>query len=174
VSQQQGTEVAEQVRRRRNRWRLEFPYHWDADEMVARREVLRLAIIASGALFAGTALLAALSRIDDRKRGGEQAIARVDEVPPGEALYFTYPGDDDQAMLINHPISGFVAYSQKCTHLSCAVFYQKDEQRLYCPCHEGIFETTSGQPIAGPPQRRLPQIRLQVRGGVIYALEEIP
>jgi len=30
------------------RWRAEFPYHWDADDFVSRRELLRLAVMTSG------------------------------------------------------------------------------------------------------------------------------
>lgn len=155
------------------RWRSEFPYHRDSDEAVSRREVLRLSIIASGALFAGTALLALLGRLDDRVRGGRKAIVRADEIAPGEVHYFEYPGDD-QAVLINHPRFGFVAFSQRCTHLSCAVYYQSDRDRLFCPCHEGVFDVANGEPVAGPPQRRLPRIELEELDGMIYALEERP
>jgi Rieske Fe-S protein len=155
------------------RWRSEFPYGREEDEVVSRREVLRLSIVASGALFAGTALLAFLSRIDDRVRGSRQAIVPAAEVPPGEAYYFEYPGDD-QAMIINHPVYGFVAFSQRCTHLSCAVYYKPEEDHLVCPCHEGLFDVASGEPIAGPPQRRLPRIVLEEQDGMLYALEERP
>ena len=42
------------------RWRAEFPYHWDADDLVSRRELLQLAVYTSGALFGCTAILALL------------------------------------------------------------------------------------------------------------------
>jgi arsenite oxidase small subunit len=67
-----------------------------------------------------------------------------------------------------------VAYSQKCTHLSCAVYYQPEHGRIYCPCHEGIFDPQTGEPIAGPPQRRLPQIELRQEGGQLIAVREVP
>ncbi len=62
-----------------------------------------------------------------------------------------------------------VAYSQRCPHLSCAVVYQDDRQRFFCPCHDGVFEVRSGVPIAGPPRRPLARITLEVEGGVVYA-----
>ena len=65
------------------RWRAEVPYPRDSDEAVPRREGLRLSIIASGALFAGTALLALLGRTDDRVRGGRKEIVRATDVAPG-------------------------------------------------------------------------------------------
>ena len=46
-----------------------------------------------------------------------------------------------------------VAFSQQCTHLSCAVVPQPEQNRLFCPCHEGAFDLQSGRPIAGPPNR---------------------
>ncbi|HZQ38703.1 MAG TPA: Rieske 2Fe-2S domain-containing protein [Dehalococcoidia bacterium] len=156
------------------RWRAEFPYRWDADDTVGRRDLLRLAVITSGALFAGTALLAVLGGVRGRTRGGRRPIARVGDVPVGGALYFNYPASDDQAMLLRLPGDRFVAYSQKCTHLSCAVYYQPERGRLYCPCHEGVFDPETGEPIAGPPQRRLPRIALARDGDTIVALEEAP
>lgn len=162
------------VRRAGERWRSEFPYHWDADELVGRRELLRLAVLASGALFAGTAVLAVLGRVKDRRRGGPRAVARVDEVPEGGVLYFNYPGTDDQAMLLHLPGGQFVAYSQKCTHLSCAVYYQPERERLFCPCHEGVFDPQTGEPTAGPPQRPLPRIALRREEDMLVAVGERP
>ena len=156
------------------RWQLEFPYHWDADDLVARRELLQLAVYTSGALFLGTAILAVLGLVRSPRIAVEQPIARVDEVPEGEALYFHYPEPGDEAVLLHLPGGGFVAYSQRCTHLSCSVYYQPERHRLFCPCHDGVFDPESGVPIAGPPQRRLPQILLREQGNVIYAVGQVP
>lgn len=155
------------------RWRREFPYRQDADDLVSRREFLRFTVLGSAALFAGTVVLAALGTLTGRRRGTPVPLVRADAVAPGEAVYFEYPGPGDQAVLINTG-SGFVAYSQKCTHLACAVYYQREQGRLFCPCHDGVFALETGEPVAGPPQRRLPRIRLEERDGMIYALEETP
>lgn len=156
------------------RWRSEFPYRWDADELVSRRGLLQLAVLASGALFAGTAALAALGRLTSRRVGRLQPLVGASQVPRGQAFYFNYPGAGDQAMLLHLPDGQFVAYSQKCTHLSCAVYYQPDRGRLFCPCHEGVFDPVTGDPTAGPPQRRLPRIELRRAGDLLLAVEEIP
>jgi nitrite reductase/ring-hydroxylating ferredoxin subunit len=153
----------------RKRWRSEFPYHWDADDLVSRRELLHFAVYASGALFASTAVLAALGAVRTLRRTETQPIARASQVSEGQAVYFNYPEPDAQAMLLRLPGGRFVAYSQRCTHLSCAVYYQPDQQRLYCPCHEGVFSPETGDPVAGPPQRRLEQIALRQDGDVLYA-----
>jgi Rieske Fe-S protein len=54
------------------------------------------------------------------------------------------------------------------------VYYQPNQQRLYCPCHEGVFSPETGDPIAGPPQRRLEHITLQQDGDVLYAADIQP
>lgn len=156
------------------RWRAEFPYHWDADDLVSRRQLLRFTVFTSGALFLSTTILAALGLIQRPEVTQPKVVARASDVPEGSAVYFRYPGQDDQAMLLHLPGGSFVAYSQKCTHLSCAVFYQPEQGRLFCPCHEGVFNPLTGDPEAGPPARRLPQIVLRQEGDTIYAVGRLP
>jgi len=151
-------------------WRSEFPYHWDADELVSRRDLLQFAVYTSGTLFAATALLAILGRLHTQQEYPSKQIASVDQVPVGEGLYFEYPGPRDQAVLLHLQDGNFVAYSQVCTHLSCSVYYQRDKERLFCPCHEGVFDLATGQPTAGPPVRPLPRIKLHQNGTNLYAV----
>jgi len=65
-----------------------------------------------------------------------------------------------------------VAYSDVCTHLSCAVLYNASEKQLHCPCHEGYFDPVTGNVVAGPPTRPLPVIQLAIQGDTIYAVKE--
>ena len=161
-------------RRRFGRWRAEFPYHWDADEFVSRRELLRLAVMTSGALFAATAGIAALNYVKPLRTANRQLIAPASAVPPGGVHYFQYPTAEDSAILLHLPDGRFVAYSGKCTHLSCAVYHDQQSGNLLCPCHDGAFDSRTGAPIAGPPQRPLPRITLSQEGSNIYAVEEVP
>ena len=46
---------------------------------------------------------------------------------------------------------------------------EPEQGHLRCPCHNGYFEINEGRPIAGPPRRPLPRIKLEVRDRVIYA-----
>jgi len=151
------------------RWQLAFPYHWDHDDAVTRRELLRFAVYTSGALFAGTAGIAVLSRVREPRPGPRVAIAREDELRPGEARYFEYPAGE-QAMLVKLRSGEVVAFSQRCPHLACAVYYEDDEQRFHCPCHEGVFDLRSGAPVAGPPRRPLSRVVLEREDGVLYAV----
>lgn len=163
-----------QVSRRLSRWRAEFPYHWDADEQVSRRELLRFAVMASGALFAATAGVVALNYLNPLRTVRRQVIARTTDVPTGGVHYFQYPTADDHAILLHLPDGRFVAYSGRCTHLSCAVYYDQQRGELLCPCHDGVFDPQTGDPIAGPPQRSLPKIVIQQDGTTVYAVEEVP
>ncbi len=150
------------------RWQREFPYRWDLDDAVTRRALLQFAVYTSGALFAGTAGIAVLARLRRPAAPIRVPIARLDELREGEARYFAYP-PGEQAVLVRMRGGELVAYSQRCPHLSCAVVYQGDRQRFFCPCHEGAFEVRSGVPTAGPPRRPLARITLDVADGVVYA-----
>jgi nitrite reductase/ring-hydroxylating ferredoxin subunit len=87
-------------------------------------------------------------------------IARIDDVPPGASLLFRYPTAEDPCILVRDGSGRFDAFSQVCTHLSCAVVHRPDEQALACPCHKGSFSPSDGRPLAGPPTRRLPRIAI--------------
>ena len=161
-------------RQRLTRWQAEFPYHWDADDLVSRRELLRFTVMASGALFAATAGVVGLSYLNPLRSVRKQAIAQTTEIPPGSVRYFEYPTPGDEAILLHLPDGRFVAYSGRCTHLSCAVYYDQARGTLICPCHEGVFDPQTGAPLAGPPQRSLPKIVLHQEGSTVYAVEEMP
>ncbi len=156
------------------RWRLEFPYHWDVDDQVSRRELLRFAVMASGTLFAATAGVVVLNYLKPLKTVRQQAITQAANVPLGGVYYFQYPTSEDPAILLHLADGRFVAYSGRCTHLSCAVYHDAESQHLLCPCHEGVFDSQTGAPLAGPPQRSLPNIQVHQDGAMIYALEEDP
>lgn len=154
------------------RWDAEFPFEWDADELMSRRQLLQWSVWASGALFAGTGFLAALSYAGRRGGGAPLPIVDAAKVAVGDAHYFTYPGPGDQAILLRLAERRFVAYSGRCTHLSCAVYWDPAQRRLLCPCHNGVFHPETGGVLAGPPTRPLPRITLQESAGVLYAVGE--
>jgi Rieske Fe-S protein len=63
-----------------------------------------------------------------------------------------------------------VAYSSVCTHLSCTVVWNRSDERIDCPCHDGRFDPLDGGVLAGPPPRPLPKIGLVERSDGIYAV----
>jgi Rieske Fe-S protein len=157
-----------------DRWKVPFPYEWDADDLVSRRQLLGWAVGASGALFAATAGVAGLSLLTGRKVGERHAIMPASDLAIGDAHYFAYPEVDDQAILLRLAERRYVAYSGKCTHLSCAVYWEAQRGLLRCPCHEGLFDPATGAVLAGPPPRPLPRIALLETDGVLYAMGKTP
>jgi Rieske Fe-S protein len=89
---------------------------------------------------------------------------------PGTSMLFRYPTDADPCILIKTGRGELKAYSQVCTHLSCAVRYEAEANTIACPCHRGFFAVEDGRPTAGPPTRPLPRVRLEARADGIYAV----
>jgi Rieske Fe-S protein len=154
-------------------WRQEFPYPWDEDEIVTRRDTLRFLLAGSGALFLATGALAILGNLPSGPSIQKVAIAKVGELAENAWKVFNFPDQYAQGILINLPGQGLVAYSDVCTHLSCAVLYQGDG-KLHCPCHEGLFDARTGDVLAGPPTRPLSLIQLAIQDGTIYAVKVVP
>lgn len=157
------------------RWQVEFPFEWDADDLVGRRQMLRWSVGVAGALFAMTGLLAGLGFARGRKRVPARAIVSAGDVAVDGVHYFDYPNDSDPkdlGVLLRLGEDHFVAYSGICTHLSCEVYWDPKEHELICPCHNGRFDPASGDVLAGPPSRPLPRIEIENRNGTIYAVEQ--
>jgi Rieske Fe-S protein len=159
-------------RRPREEWREEFPYPWDTDEVVTRRDTLRFLLAGSGALFLATGVLAILGNLPAGQNVKAVPVAKVGELAENEWRVFDFPDQYAQGILINLPGKGLVAYSDVCTHLSCAVVYERDG-KLHCPCHDGLFDAATGNVLAGPPLRPLPMIQLAISNGTIYAVKEV-
>ena len=151
------------------RWREDFPVRWDHDHYMTRRELAKFLTLGSG-LLAGTNLLIALIGLSRQPPAPpEQRIAALDDVAPGGSLVFRYPTDDDPCILVRDVSGRIDAYSQVCTHLSCALVHEPDAHQLACPCHKGSFSALDGRPVAGPPTRRLPRILIEQRGRDLVA-----
>ena len=151
-------------------WRQDFPIDWPQDVYVERRDFMKFMVLTSLAMAVGQFWIAAQNWLRQRQGAPPMArIASLNEVAVGGTLTFNYPGEHDPCVLVRVSATELVAFSQKCTHLSCAVIPQPDRGLFHCPCHEGYFDLRTGRPTAGPPRRPLPRITLDVRGGEIYA-----
>ena len=130
----------------------------------------------SSALLVGAVGFAGKSVYDSRFEPTypQTAIEGASDLQPGTALNFRYPREEDTAILIRARDGNFYAYGQKCTHLSCPVYYSKEENRLECPCHEGGFDVRDGRVLYGPPPRPLDRIEIEVREGEVWAIGRTP
>ena len=152
-------------------WRADFPFTSEGEDDVTRREFVRYMVLASGAFALGTAGVAAWASVREPGRGEPMPIVAANEVRGGTAHLFRYPTGDDPAILLRRPDGELRAFSQKCTHLGCVVYYEPDDDELVCPCHDGFFAADTGVVNAGPPERPLPRITVEVRDGTVWALE---
>jgi cytochrome b6-f complex iron-sulfur subunit len=104
-------------------------------------------------------------------RKGWMFVTQASALAAGEALRFETPagasvnvarqgmGDDD-----------FIALSSTCPHLGCQVHWEAQNDRFFCPCHNGVFEP-GGKAIGGPPAeagQSLLRYPLKVEKGALY------
>ena len=151
------------------KWREDFPIQWGADHYVTRREFTKFLVLISGATFLGNGYFVLQRTRESREKYASKAIARTDELAAGQVKLFHYPDEDSPALLIRLTNGEYVAYLQRCTHLSCPVHFAAATNRLECPCHNGAFDATTGNVLEGPPPRPLPRILLRTGGEQIFA-----
>src|SRR4026207_1833921 len=150
----------------------DFPYNREEEVQVTRREFCNFLGLTSAALFVGAGGFAAKAALDARESESLAAahIEGAETLAPNSSLNFSYPTERDSAILVRTADGAYHAYGQKCTHLSCPVYYSRDHQRLECPCHEGAFDAATGNVLFGPPPRALDEIAVETREGQVWAI----
>jgi Rieske Fe-S protein len=157
-------------------WQQDFPINRAEELNNSRRQFLKFLGLTSLAFFTGTLGVALKALFEERRTSGLPAhrIASAAEARQRRSIDFHYPDESYPAILVHLPGKPageeFVAYERRCTHLLCPVLYQQERNRLYCPCHEGVFNPENGHVEAGPPPRPLNKIRVEVRGEDVYAV----
>jgi Rieske Fe-S protein len=151
-------------------WREQFPVNWADDEYRSRRDFTLLLGLTSLAFVVGQLWIIArnLTR-REKEKPPPLPIARTDEVPVGSFKLFHYPSQNDPCVLVRLAQNDWVAFEQKCTHLSCPVIPQPQQGRFFCPCHEGVFDIATGEPISGPPRRPLVRVSVTASANQVYA-----
>jgi nitrite reductase/ring-hydroxylating ferredoxin subunit len=152
-------------------WKEEFSVRTADERYVTRRQLTKFLVLTSFGMFVGNLWILLRSMFSKTPIYPQQSVARLGEIPVGGVKLFTYPTKDDHCILVRTSESEHVSYSQKCTHLSCAVYYSRENNRLECPCHKGFFSIADGSVVQGPPSRPLPRIILESRGGELVAVD---
>jgi arsenite oxidase small subunit len=149
-----------------------FPINWEDEHQVTRRTFVTFLLLLSTTFLASTGLIGLLNWLRSRQASqpAPLRIAQLQEISIGGVKLFHYPTASDPCLLIRVSAERLLAYSQKCTHLSCPVLYQAAEQQFYCPCHAGRFAVEDGRPLSGPPKRPLPRIEVKIAGDEIWAI----
>ncbi len=118
----------------------------------SRRQVLISLCMWGGlALSYGTGLLFALRYVyplRGQRRLRTIFLAPAADLPAGESKTYTLP-DGNQALVTNTG-QEVVALSNTCPHLGCKVHWEARNERFFCPCHAGVFDS-DGVATAGPP-----------------------
>jgi Rieske Fe-S protein len=153
------------------KWKQDFPIEWEGDHYVTRREMVKFMTLGSFLLAAANWITAVAGRFLPRGTRVDRHIGSASALEKTGSLLFRYPTDEDPCIAVRTPEGKLVAYSQVCTHLSCAVVYNKTENALVCPCHKGAFDIDRGSPVAGPPTRSLPRVKIEQRGDKLFATE---
>ena len=155
-------------------WRDEFSISKADEKYVNRRQLTKFLTLGSLGMFAGNLWILVRSWLRKAPVYPRSVVAKAGEMPVGAVKLFQYPKPGEQCIMIRTAENAYVAYSQKCTHLSCAVFYSREEDRLECPCHQGFFSIKDGSVLQGPPTRPLPRVILERNGDELIAIKMEP
>jgi cytochrome b6-f complex iron-sulfur subunit len=140
---------------------LRMPLSEDEEK---RREFL--ALLGTGAMAAaalGTAITAVRFMWPEVLFEEERRfrIGKPEDIPVG-----TLVAMPQQKVYVVHAAAGFFAMSAVCTHLGCLTQYEKENSRIFCPCHGSRFDE-SGNVTDGPAPAPLPRLELALESGVL-------
>lgn len=123
-----------------------------------------LGALAAGLVAEAAGILAAYLAPDGAGRGGKRvSCGRVDSYAPGEVRLIP-----EGRLFVVRREDGFLALSQKCTHLACLVPWDDARGTFRCPCHGGTYDR-DGLVQHGPPPRPLDVIGLSIVNGELFA-----
>lgn len=151
---------------------VDFPIEQVEGEHVSRREFAKYLCLLSGGMTVGSGWVAVKNKVfPPFKIVGEEFVCKTGDIPLGGTHPFRVKGAEIPFILIHLNDGSFRAYEQKCTHLSCAVFYQPKTDKIECPCHNGGFNARDGTVLKGPPPRPLPKLEVVIKGDEVYVKE---
>lgn len=149
-----------------------------ATEADRRGFLSRISTVAmAGGLVAGYGAFGAIAaRFLYPQRGRKTAwvfVGEADRFRVGDTLRFQTPIGQTVTITRRNDGAGvdaFLALSTTCPHLGCQVHWEQQNNRFFCPCHNGVFDA-SGKATEGPPavaQQTLPQFPLDLVNGLLF------
>src|SRR5699024_1552308 len=92
----------------------------------------------------------------------EDGSVPLAEIPEDASTLVNFGGDQPFVLIVRGTGEDITAYSGYCTHNGCAL--QQDDSELDCPCHGSRFDAATGDVLAGPATRSLPEVQVVVEG----------
>jgi len=136
---------------------------------ISRRKFLTPTILALGTVYLGGisySIYRYLERAVTEGKGdntvfpSEILLKNAKKIPTGSAMEFAFQGHG--ALLIHHEDNSWTAYTSVCTHQGCKVQYEPEKDVIFCPCHAGVFNSKTGEPLSGPPKTTLPSYKVEL------------
>ncbi len=107
-------------------------------------------------------------------------VIDVAKLKVNRPVTFSYPLQAQPSVLVDighavpsgvGPNKSIVAYSLFCQHMGCPVEYQPKLREFVCSCHQTRYDPERlGSIIQGLAMQPLPRVKLQVRGGAVWAV----
>lgn len=107
-----------------------------------------------------------------RGRDRQIYVSQLSDIAVGASRLYTLPSGQETLIVRSH--DRIRAFSTRCTHLGCKVFWRPELKQFHCPCHQGFFDE-NGNVISGPPPEPLDTYEMVVQDSNIYiTYREIP
>jgi Rieske Fe-S protein len=141
---------------------LEVVVTGDSNEQ--RRGLIRW-LLGGGFVISLTSFLYPIIRFLNPPSVSESAVnqvvaGKVQDLKPNSGTIVRF--GDIPVILIRVNETEWRAFSAVCTHLSCIVQYQPERTRIWCACHNGVYNL-QGQVVSGPPPLPLRPYAVHIR-----------
>lgn len=141
-------------------------------EPVSRRTFAKLLFTGVGLCYAGAIgypiyqyLASPIQKSVEAAKVSEVQLPDADKLEVGAAMMFKF--GTRPSILIHHKDGTWSAMEAICTHMACTVQYQPESNRLFCACHNGVYDVKTGTPVSGPPPKPLKPYKVEVGEGVV-------
>jgi len=152
---------------------------------VSRRDFMRLAILAIGNVIGLSFVIPGVAYILGPVLKGKQGeewirLGSTTKIETDSPTLFKvhiqrqtgWVTDEEElaAYVLTEDGQNFIAMSNVCTHLGCRVRWVADQNKFFCPCHNGVFDMY-GNVLSGPPPRPLDRYEVKTQDAQLYILE---
>lgn len=142
-------------------------YFEDETEKLSRSDFMKMAFGGTVLIWGGVALAPIVAYLtpppgesDDASKITSVEVCKLSELPKGSGKNFRF--GSFPAVVIHDSEGQLHAFKAICTHLGCTVQFRADKQCIYCACHGGEYDASTGKNIAGPPPKPLPVLKVAV------------